>query len=467
MTHEPSDLADARVAQVRASSGAVALPTARAGRIAYRLLLGIALPLAWARLAWRARAIPALRGRWAERRGVLPFAVAPGGLWLHTVSAGETIAATPLIRALHARHPGLPLLVTTMTHTGSERVQALLGERVQHVYLPWDAPRAVARFLDAVQPRAAVFFETELWPNLLDACHGRGIRTLLLNGRLSARSAAGYARLGAFARRMLGQLDVVACQGEDHAARFAALGVPRARLQVLGTVKFDVEIDAATRAAIASLLAAPLFAGRRVWIAGSTHAGEEAIVLAAHRALRARFPGALLVLVPRHPERVGEVLAACTGLRVLRRSAMIGDEAPAADGPVAEVDVLVGDRMGELLMLYGLAQAAFVGGSLVDVGGHNPIEPAALGVPVIAGPSDRNFAEVAAAFRAAGALARVTDAITLGSAVTRLWTDEAHADACRAAGLGVIAARRGATARMLALLESTLALPGAEGPARD
>jgi 3-deoxy-D-manno-octulosonic-acid transferase len=434
------------------------LPAARAGRIAYRLLLALALPVAWARLAWRSRTIPALRERWAERRGVLPFAVQPGGLWLHTVSAGETIAAVPLIRALHARHPALPLLVTTMTHTGSERVQALLGDRVRHVYLPWDAPRAVARFLDAVQPRAAVFFETELWPNVLEACHGRGIRTLLLNGRLSARSAAGYARLGKFARRMLGQLDVVACQGEDHAARFASLGVPPARLQVQGNVKFDVAIDEATRTAIARLAAAPLFAGRPVWIAGSTHAGEEAIVLAAHRALRARFPGALLVLVPRHPERVGEVLALCDGLRVLRRSAMTGDEA------AADVDVLIGDRMGELLMLYGLAQAAFVGGSLVDVGGHNPIEPAALGVPVLMGPADRNFVEVVAAFRRAGALQVVKDASSLGDAVSRLWTDEAHARALAAAGLAVIAAHRGATARMLALLESSLALPGADAP---
>ncbi len=428
------------------------------GRFAYRALLGVALPIAWARLAWRSRAIPALRGRWLERRGVLPFELPPDGLWIHTVSAGETIAAVPLIRALRTRHPESPLLVTTMTHTGSERVQALLGDSVWHVYLPWDSPRSVARFLDAVRPRLALFFETELWPNLLEACRARGIRTALVNGRLSARSAAGYARLGDFARRMFLQLDVVACQTDDHARRFGALGVPPHRLHVLGNLKFDLEIAAQTRVAIAGLAASPLISGRPIWVAGSTHAGEEAIVLAAHRALRLRFPSALLVLVPRHPERVPEVVAACAGLGALCRSAMTGE------GLAADVAVLIGDRMGDLLTLYGIAQAAFVGGSLVDVGGHNPIEPAALGVPLLAGPSDRNFADVYAAFRRAGALQEVVDAAGLAASVAHLWTDRDHALACIAAGLAVIDGQRGVTARMLELIDSLLAPQATDAP---
>lgn len=438
------------------------LPAAIGWRIAYRCLLSLALPVAWLRLAWRAWRIPALRERWAERRGVLPFAMPAGGLWVHTVSAGETIAAAPLLRSLRAGHPALPILVTTTTHTGSERVRALLGDAVLHAYLPYDSPAAVARFLDAVRPRVAVFFETELWPNVLEGCHARGIRTALVNARLSARSAAGYARLGSFARRMLGQLDLVACQSEAHATHFAQLGVPRARLPVLGNVKFDLEIGGDTRGAIAELAAAPWLHGRHVWIAGSTHAGEEVIVLEAHRHLRARFPDALLVLVPRHPERSAEVLGLCDGLQVVRRS----DAAGQADAH--RIDVLLGDRMGELLVLYGVAQAAFVGGSLVDVGGHNPIEPAAVGVPFVRGPCDRNFADVAAAFDAAlqpmGAVTVVADATSLARAIARCWDDAGYAAACAAAGMKVIAGQRGAAGRIQAAVEGLLAEKARTGP---
>ncbi len=430
------------------------LPRARMWRWLYQALLFLLLPFVWLRLALRSLRIPALRERWSERRGMLAQTIAPGGIWLHAVSAGEVIAAAPLIRQLRARHPELPLLVTTTTHTGSERVQALLGDAVQHAYAPYDTAAAVRRFLASAQPRMAVLFETELWPNTIEACHRRGIRTLLVNGRLSARSARRYARLGPFTTRMLCQLDVIACQDAAHAARFAELGAPRSRIRTLGNLKFDLQIDSGLQAAGAALRRQPPFADRPVWIAASTHAGEEVIVLAAHRQVRARFPRALLVLVPRHPERSDEVARLCAGLRVARRSrgALPVDDDQRTDA--REVEILLCDLIGELLLLYCTAQVAFVGGSLVDVGGHNLIEPAALGVPVLAGASDRNFADVVAQLRAAGALRIVSGADSLAAEVCAVLEDAADAAVRAAAGRQIVSAGQGATERVLRLFEA-------------
>ena len=431
-----------------------ALPSALLWRSLYQLLLAVLMPFVWLRLAWRAMRIPALRTRWSERRGVLAQAIVPGGIWLHAVSAGEVIAAAPLIRRLRERHPAWPLLVTTTTHTGSERVQALLGDAVQHAYAPYDTAAAVRRFLATAQPRMAVFFETELWPNTIEACHQRGIRTLLVNGRLSARSARRYARLGAFTTRMLCQLDVIACQGADHAARFVQLGAPRTRTQALGNLKFDLQVDAALLIAGSALRREAPFADRPVWIAASTHAGEEAIVLAAHLQVRARVPRALLVLVPRHPERSAEVERLCTGWRVARRSRGAAPVSTDQHTEVGEVDIVLCDRIGELLLLYSTAQVAFVGGSLVDVGGHNLIEPAALGIPVLAGASDRNFADVVAQLRAVGALSIVSDADTLATEVCAVLQDPLAAARRAAAGREVVLAGQGATERVLQLFEA-------------
>ncbi len=434
------------------------LPRALMWRWLYQVLLLLLMPFVWLRLAWRALRIPALRTRWPERRGVLAQTIAPGGIWLHAVSAGEVIAAAPLIRALRERHPAWPLLVTTTTHTGSERAHALLGDAVQHAYAPYDTAAAVRRFLSSAQPRIAVLFETELWPNTIEACHQRGIRTLLVNGRLSARSARRYARLGTFTTRMLCQLDVVACQDAAHAARFAQLGAPRACIQVLGNLKFDLQIDPALQTAGAALRLQPPFAGRPVWIAASTHAGEEAVVLAAHQQVCMRFPQALLVLVPRHPERGDEVEHLCAGWNVVRRSrgALPVGDAQRTDpqrGAAREVDIVLCDRMGELLLLYCTAQVAFVGGSLVDVGGHNLIEPAALGVPLLAGASDRNFVDVVAQLRSVGALRIVSDADTLAAEVCAVLEDAAAAVVRSAAGRQIVSAGQGATERVLRLFE--------------
>ncbi|MBI2380665.1 MAG: lipid IV(A) 3-deoxy-D-manno-octulosonic acid transferase [Gammaproteobacteria bacterium] len=415
-------------------------------RFLYTFCFQLLLPVVLLRLWWKGRRSPAYRARWAERFG--QFAGArPGGIWVHAVSLGETIAALPLIKALQARYPELPITVTTTTPTGSERVRQALGDSVFHVYAPYDLPWCLSAFLRRIQPKACLVMETELWPNTLHACAARGIPVVLANARLSARSARGYARFSALTKPMLACLSRVAAQHEDDARRFLDLGLPAERVTVTGSIKFDLSIPEALRGAAAGLRAG--FGARPVWIAASTHRGEDESVLAAHRALRARFPQALLILVPRHPERFGEVAALCAtqGERVARRSA--GE----AVGP--DTSVYLGDTLGELLIMYGAADLAFVGGSLVPVGGHNFLEPAALGLPCLSGPHDFNFADIARQLAAAGGLRRVADAAELAEAVGAWLAEPEAREAAGAAALGVVEANRGALARLLELVDKT------------
>lgn len=420
-------------------------------RTLYSLLLQLALPLILLRLAWRAWRAPAYRRRIGERFALHLPALRPGGIWVHAVSVGESIAAAPLIRALQACHPQLPITVTCMTPTGSERIRALFGDRVQHCYLPYDLPWAASRFLDRLQPRLAVIMETELWPNHVHQCTRRGIPVALANGRLSARSARGYGRFPGLAGPMLAGLNWLAVQSAAEAERFRALGARPETVTVTGSIKFDLTLDPELPARAAALRARWGAADRPVWIAASTHAGEDEIVLAAHRQLLARFPAALLILVPRHPERFDAVFELCRrqGLAAVRRSG--GAAVGARDA------VLLGDSMGELQFLYALADCAFVGGSLVPNGGHNLLEPVALGKPVLSGPHLFNFIEIAARLREAGALREAGDAAALATEVARLWADPACAGDMGRAGLAVLQANRGALERLLAGLERLLA----------
>ncbi|WP_296128700.1 lipid IV(A) 3-deoxy-D-manno-octulosonic acid transferase [Pseudomonas sp. Ga0074129] len=405
----------------------------------YTLLFHFGLPLVAGRLAWRAWQAPAYAKRIGERFAFGLPALKPGGIWLHAVSVGESIAAAPLVRELLARYPQLPITITCMTPTGSERIQAMFGGpeyagRVQHCYLPYDLPWAAARFLERVQPTLAVIMETELWPNHIHQCAARGIPVALANARLSERSARGYARFAKLTAPMLAELDLIAVQTALEAERFRSLGARPECVEVTGSIKFDLTIDPAllTRAQ------------RPVWIAASTHAGEDEIVLAAHRQLLGQHPDALLILVPRHPERFNAVFDLCQrqGFGTRRRST--GEAVEAAD------QVLLGDTMGELLFLYALADIAFVGGSLVANGGHNLLEPAALGKPVLSGPHLFNFLEIAAQLRAAGALSETADADGLSQRIAQLWREPETAQAMRAAGLAVMQANQGALARLLA-----------------
>lgn len=432
-------------------TGATGPPLALPTRVVYRLLTWLLFPLLWLRLWWRGRHQPAYRDRWQERLGYFAPPARKQGVWFHLVSAGETIAAAPLIRAYLDARPETPVVVTTTTPTGSERVRALFGDRVLHVYAPYDYKSAVKRFLDRTRPRLLVLMETELWPQMLAACARRGIPVVSVNARLSERSARRYARIGTLTHRMLHSISHIACQFANHRQRFIDLGADAARVSVEGSVKFDLmppaNLDAATQA-----LRQAWRPKRMAWVAGSTHEGEDTVVLAAHARVRQEFPDALLVLVPRHPERAPAIAAACVPLRAHLLSS--------ADLP-ADVAVLIGDRMGELMLLYGLADVAFVGGSLVDRGGHNVIEPAWHGLPILMGPSDRNFADVVAPLEAVHAIARVTDAESLAAALITLLHDADERMRRGTAARQIVDENRGASAR---LLERLLAWSDASEP---
>ncbi|CAI8725689.1 lipid IV(A) 3-deoxy-D-manno-octulosonic acid transferase [Pseudomonas sp. ok266] len=414
-------------------------------RTLYTALFYLGLPLVAIRLWLRARKAPAYARRIGERFSYGMPTLQPGGIWVHAVSVGESIAAAPMIRALLQRYPQLPITVTCMTPTGSERIQALFANepRIQHCYLPYDLPCAAARFLDRVQPKLAVIMETELWPNHIHQCAKRGIAVALANGRLSERSAKGYGRFGKLTAPMLAEMSLFAVQTEAEAQRFRDLGARPETVEVTGSIKFDLTIDPQLLQRAADLRGQWQALERPVWIAASTHEGEDEVILDAHRRLLANHPDALLILVPRHPERFNSVFELCQreGFATVRRSTGANVD--------AQTSVLLGDTMGELLFLYALADSAFVGGSLVANGGHNLLEPAALAKPVISGPHLFNFLDIAAQLREAGALAEVDDAEGLALEVQRLFELPRDAQRMADAGLAVMRRNQGALQRLL------------------
>ncbi|WP_373190372.1 lipid IV(A) 3-deoxy-D-manno-octulosonic acid transferase [Halomonas sp.] len=420
-------------------------------RRGYAAALYLLAPLIWRRV-WREQ-LPGRPRR--ERLGLIP----PAGegertLWLHCASVGEVQAARPLIEALGQRWPGHRLVVTTMTATGAERVLVLArnrqasgaGAEVSHHFVPLDFPGAARRFVARLQPDLAIFFETELWPNLLAACDRAGVPVAVVNGRLSPRAWRGYRRLRPLMEEALSHVAWLAAKSDADARRYLELGMAPERTTVVGSLKFDIDTSNETRQ-VSERLRTRL-GNRPVWVAGSTHPGEDEQVLAAHVRLRERLPDALLVLVPRHPHRFDDVAALCrqAGLTLARRSR---DEWPGDD-----TAVYLGDTMGELLALYGAADLAFVGGSLVPIGGHNLLEPAALGTPVLTGPALVNFEDVAEAMREAGALVEVVDAESLANQLLRLFDNRQARHRLAEAGRSVVTANRGALARTLAVLEA-------------
>jgi 3-deoxy-D-manno-octulosonic-acid transferase len=420
-------------------------------RLIYSLFFYLFLPLVFLRLWWRGRLAPDYRLRWAERLGFFTPPAQTGGIWIHAVSVGETIAAVPLIRQLLLRYPHLPITVTTMTPTGSERVRALfheqLGKQIFHVYAPYDLPDAVSRFLRRIQPRLAIVMETELWPNLVHGCAINSIPLAVVNARLSARSARGYARLLPLAKAMMSQVALIAAQTKPEGERFVFLGLPSENLIVTGSIKFDITLSETIKAQALTLRES--LSDRPVWIAASTHAGEDEIILAAHRQLLVMHPDLLLVLVPRHQERFDAVEAMILkqGLLCARRS---------RHDAISQVQVLLGDTMGELLMLYGIADMAFVGGSLIDRGGHNMLEPAVWKLPIITGDSDFNFRAISELLIKKGALQKCYDTPTLVALVEALIADSEMCKKRGAAARAVIEANRGALDKLLLALDGLL-----------
>lgn len=411
----------------------------------YRFLAVWLLPFAFMRLYWRGRKAPAYRLRWRERLGFAPFQLS-SCIWVHAVSLGETIAAVPLIRWLQKTYPHLPVLVTNMTPTGSVHVVKTFGDSVQHCYLPYDVPCCLKRFLKRVNPQLLVIMETELWPVMITETERLGVPMVLANARLSARSARRYSYLGRLTKNMLNQLTLVAAQNAVDGQRYLDLGLAPEKLTVTGSIKFDMSQPADIEQKALALRQA--WQNRPVWIAGSTHDGEHEQVITAHQQILQQRPDALLILVPRHPEKFGRVQQLCESahLTVVTRS---------SQKPVLPItQVFLGDSMGEMLLLYAAADVAFVGGSLVNVGGHNLLEPAALAKPGLTGPHYFNFKEITQQLIKANAVACVADASALAEAVLGLFADAERRQQAGQAGLAIVMANRGALQRLCDAIKS-------------
>ncbi len=410
-------------------------------RIGYRLLLWLAFPWVLARLWWRGRAEPAYRRGIDERLGFYGEPPAKPVIWLHAVSVGETRAAEPLLRALQSRHPECELLVTQMTATGREAARHLLGGAVRVAWLAYDYPSAVRRFLRHFQPRLGILMETEIWFNLVYECERSGVPLLLANARMSARSARGYALVGPLVRSALDRLSAVAAQTAEDAERLLSLGA-RA-VEVTGNLKFDAEPRAGSKSLAAEFRRR--FGDRAVLLAASTREGEEELLLDALE--KNPLGGAIVVIVPRHPQRFDSVaqLLAARRLKFTRRSA----NASLDQG----CDIMIGDSMGEMDAYYRACDAAFVGGSLLAYGGQNLIEACAAGVPVIVGPYTYNFAQATESAIAAGAAVRVNDAREAMRLARSLLQDRGLCERMGRAGIAFCAAHRGASERTLAICE--------------
>lgn len=410
-------------------------------RLAYTLLLYLLLPYVLLRLAWRARRQSGYLRHIGERFG--RYSTEPDGplIWVHAVSVGETRAAEPLIQALRARYPQHRILLTHMTPTGRETGEALFGSGVLRCYLPYDYPGAVARFLAHFRPRAGILMETEIWPNLIHACCARSIPLHLVNARLSEKSLVGYRRFAGLARASLARIALVAAQGLEDARRLGELGARG--VLVTGSIKFDIT-PPPEQLELGRALRRSFGVSRPVLLAASTRDGEEALLLDALP--RMGLPDLLVVIVPRHPQRFDEVarLLESRGVRYQRRSG----RAEIASG----TRVVLGDTMGEMFAYYAACDVAFIGGSLLPLGGQNLIEACAVGKPVLTGPSTYNFAEAAELAIAAGAAIRLSDAAGLVREATRLLNDPEAARRMSEAALAFCAAHRGATARVLELI---------------
>lgn len=413
-------------------------------RFLYTLAFHLLLPLVVLRLAWRSLRAPAYRQRVLERFGLAAPAM-QGGLWVHAVSVGETVAAVPLVNAWRKANPGRPVFISTMTPTGSERVQAIWGAQVLHRYAPYDLPWAWALLLRKVKPDVLVIMETELWPNMLQAAKARHIPVLLANARLSERSAKGYAKAAWLTRPLLACLNKVAAQDEATASRFRALGMSADRVSVTGSLKFDMSPPEGLASQAAALHLSWGLEGRPVLVAASTHAGEDLPILKAFAALREKHPEALLILVPRHPERFENVAT------LIVQQGFAGRRRSKNEEVTADTAVFLGDSMGELVLWYAMADIAFVGGSLLPIGGHNMLEPMALNVATLSGPHVFNFQQIADELVQAGAL-RLVEADTLAVACDELLSNPQKAQAQVTAAQQVLQANRGALQRQLALI---------------
>jgi 3-deoxy-D-manno-octulosonic-acid transferase len=433
-------------------------------RLLYVLIAYLLAPVVCGVMLWRGLHDRSYWRNFSERFGFGVAAAGEGSIWVHAVSVGEVQAAASLVSALRERYPDLPLVLTTVTPTGAQRARELFRAGVQVRYVPYDLPGSVRRFFDRVQPRIAIILETELWPTLYHECGRRRVPLVLASARISPRSVGRYRRLAGLFRETLSHGIVIAAQSEGDAERFRSIGANPAKTHVTGNIKFDFALPAdivARGAALRERYAG----GRPVWVAGSTHDGEESQVIEAHRVVRAAGHDALLVLVPRHPNRFADVADGlqAQGVAFMRRTADIGKvhgpeggnggrKHPGGAVGAGQGDVLLVDTLGELLAFYAAGDVAFVAGSLVPIGGHNLLEPVSVGVPTLTGPHVFNAEDIAQLLLDEGAALGVRDARDLGETVAALLGDEPRRRRIAAAGFAVLSRNRGALARLLALL---------------
>ncbi|MDO9103585.1 MAG: lipid IV(A) 3-deoxy-D-manno-octulosonic acid transferase [Methylovulum sp.] len=414
-------------------------------RALYSSLFYLLIPLIMLRLIWRSIKAPGYLSRWYERFAIYDKKYPEQVIWFHAVSVGEAEAVFPLIRQIQCQHPDASLLVTTTTPTGSARVTAVLNGVVAHVYLPYDLPDAVNRFMRCFKPRLAVIMETEIWPNLYASCGKNGIPLYVINARLSEKSARGYQKIPSLIRPALAQVKQIATQTQDDRQRFIAIGAHAENVITLGNIKFDINISA-DMVEQGLRLKADVFGKRLVWICASTHKGEEKICLDIYQELKPRLPDLLLLIAPRHPERFSEVKKLCgqLSLDVVTRTS------GAACTPSSDIYLI--DTLGELKMLYVAADIAFIGGSMVPVGGHNILEAAAAGVPVLFGPYMANFKEIALDTLKHNAAIQCLDKDAIVNAIVMLSTDLKYRDELAARAKQFVQQNQGAMARICEML---------------
>jgi 3-deoxy-D-manno-octulosonic-acid transferase len=415
----------------------------------YSAVLYVLAPITVYHLIWRGFRFSEYFQRWSERYASHDALREKVDIWLHAVSVGEVNAAAPVINALRKQRPDLRWLVTTITPTGSGRVRALWGDEVQHVYLPYDLPGAVSRFLNHFRPKLALVLETELWPNLLFGCRDHGVPVYLLNARLSAQSLRGYGMFKPLIVRVVRTLRCIGAQSSADGKRFIALGALRENVVDTGNLKFDIAAPADLDVFVSQFCTCTPVS-RPVWIAASTHEDEEAAVIEIHQRLRRRWPDMLLLWAPRHPERFARVAnqACAAGWKVATRRENtwpgVGD------------DVFVIDTLGELMSFYACANVAFVGGSLQAIGGHNLLEPAAVGTPAVTGPHLHNFAEISKCMKEAGVLRIGKNADEVGTMIQSLFDDETSRKAMAEAGRDLVENGRGALQKTLEMIAADI-----------
>lgn len=366
----------------------------------YNIIFTLSLPLIWIRLLYRSCKNPAYRQRMFERVGIFKAPLETKGIWIHAVSVGEVVAAQPLVKALQSQFPGLPIVLTTTTPTGSHQAKKLFKDSIFHVYFPYDLFWTLSLFLKKIKPVLCIIMETELWPNLLQCLNKKQIPIVIANGRVSEKSFKKYQRISFLTKWMMQQINHVAAQSDNDAKRFIQLGLNETHITNTGNLKFEVKLEE-NSVEKATEMKQQWGVNRRVIIAASTHAGEETQILWAYAQLKKHFSDLLLIIVPRHPERFESVASEIEkqGFSYARRSQN--------EVNLLNLDVFLVDAMGELPLFYAASDIAFVGGSLVPIGGHNCLEPAALGLPILVGPHMQNFADITARLKSKEALIQI------------------------------------------------------------